>query len=233
MKNDRTRVLLALGSLYVIWGSTFLAIRIALQGYPPLLLAGLRFVIAGAVTYAWARARRSAADADGVAIVADRGDPAGVRERLRRDRRTVGKLRRRCRCHRLGAALGRAVRRVVRALAVAGRVGGTRGRSGRSGDSPDRGRSARQPRGSRGPDGELRELGAGIDLEPPPAAAEGADGERSADAVGRNGAAPLRRAARRTDTGRADRAGDAGARVSDRSGLDRRIQRLSVSALAR
>ena len=57
MKNDRSRVLLALGSLYVIWGSTFLAIRIALQGYPPLLLAGLRFVIAGAVTYAWARAR--------------------------------------------------------------------------------------------------------------------------------------------------------------------------------
>src|SRR5438132_7985574 len=57
MKNDRTRVLLALGSLYVIWGSTFLAIRIALQGYPPLLLAGLRFVIAGAETYAWARAR--------------------------------------------------------------------------------------------------------------------------------------------------------------------------------
>src|SRR5438128_10127293 len=57
MKNDRSRVLLALGSLYVIWGSTFLAIRIALQGYPPLLLAGLRFVIAGAVTYAWARGR--------------------------------------------------------------------------------------------------------------------------------------------------------------------------------
>src|SRR5438105_14118144 len=57
MKNDRTRVLLALGSLYVIWGSTFLAIRIALQGYPPLLLAGLRFVIAGAVTYAFVRAR--------------------------------------------------------------------------------------------------------------------------------------------------------------------------------
>src|SRR2546425_4634783 len=57
MKNDRSRVLLALGSLYVIWASRFLAIRIALQGYPPLLLAGLRFVIAGAVTYAWARAR--------------------------------------------------------------------------------------------------------------------------------------------------------------------------------
>src|SRR2546425_5461815 len=57
MKNDRTRVLLALGSLYVIWGSTFLAIRIALQGYPPVMLAGLRFAIAGGATYAWVRAR--------------------------------------------------------------------------------------------------------------------------------------------------------------------------------
>src|SRR5881275_306427 len=57
MKNENAGVPIALGSLYVIWGSTFLAIRIALQGYPPLLLAGLRFVIAGAVTYAWARAR--------------------------------------------------------------------------------------------------------------------------------------------------------------------------------
>ena len=57
MKTDRSRILLALGSLYVIWGSTFLAIRVALEGYPPLLLAGLRFVVAGAVTYAWARLR--------------------------------------------------------------------------------------------------------------------------------------------------------------------------------
>jgi drug/metabolite transporter (DMT)-like permease len=57
MKTDRSRILLALGSLYVIWGSTFLGIRIALEGFPPLLLAGLRFAIAGVVTYAWVRAR--------------------------------------------------------------------------------------------------------------------------------------------------------------------------------
>ena len=57
MNTDRSKILLALGSLYVIWGSTFLGIRIALEGYPPLLLAGLRFVIAGVVTYAWARGR--------------------------------------------------------------------------------------------------------------------------------------------------------------------------------
>lgn len=49
--------MLALGSLYVIWGSTFLGIRIALEGFPPLLLAGLRFTIAGLLMYAWVRAR--------------------------------------------------------------------------------------------------------------------------------------------------------------------------------
>src|SRR5437763_9131760 len=57
MKTDRSRVLLALGSLYVIWGSTFLGIRIALEGYPPLMLAGIRFAIAGGAPYAWVRAR--------------------------------------------------------------------------------------------------------------------------------------------------------------------------------
>src|SRR2546427_6017461 len=57
MTTERSRIWMALGSLYVIWGSTFLGIRIALEGFPPLLLAGLRFAIAGAVTYAWVRAR--------------------------------------------------------------------------------------------------------------------------------------------------------------------------------
>src|SRR5712672_2008293 len=53
MKTERSRILLALGSLYLIWGSTFLAIRFALLGFPPLLLAGIRFTVAGALTYAW------------------------------------------------------------------------------------------------------------------------------------------------------------------------------------
>jgi drug/metabolite transporter (DMT)-like permease len=57
MKTERSRILLALGSLYVIWGSTFLAIRFALDGFPPLLLAGIRFAVAGVLTYAWARWR--------------------------------------------------------------------------------------------------------------------------------------------------------------------------------
>ena len=50
-------VLLALLAVYVIWGSTYLAIRIALEGFPPFLMAGVRFVIAGAVLAAVLRAR--------------------------------------------------------------------------------------------------------------------------------------------------------------------------------
>src|SRR5260221_508342 len=57
MKTERARVVFALIALYFIWGSTFLAIRIALDGIPPLLIAGLRYFFAGAVVYAFARWR--------------------------------------------------------------------------------------------------------------------------------------------------------------------------------
>ncbi|HWS78545.1 MAG TPA: drug/metabolite exporter YedA, partial [Thermomonas sp.] len=43
-----TRVALALAAVYLIWGSTYLAIRYALEGgFPPFLLGGVRFLIAG------------------------------------------------------------------------------------------------------------------------------------------------------------------------------------------
>lgn len=50
-------VLAALIALYLIWGSTYLAIRFALEVFPPLLLAGLRFLCAGAVLFAVLLAR--------------------------------------------------------------------------------------------------------------------------------------------------------------------------------
>jgi drug/metabolite transporter (DMT)-like permease len=50
-------VVLALGALYFIWGSTYLGIRFALEGFPPLLMSGARFVCAGGVLYALLRAR--------------------------------------------------------------------------------------------------------------------------------------------------------------------------------
>jgi len=53
-------VLLALLALYLIWGSTYLAIRIALGGFPPLLMAGSRFLLAGGALYLVLRARGAA-----------------------------------------------------------------------------------------------------------------------------------------------------------------------------
>lgn len=47
-------------ALYLGWGSTYLAIRFAVESLPPFLMAGVRFLIAGAVLYAWRRARGDA-----------------------------------------------------------------------------------------------------------------------------------------------------------------------------
>lgn len=57
MKSERGKVMLALGALYLIWGSTFLGIRIALEGIPPLLIAGTRYLAAGGGLYLYARLR--------------------------------------------------------------------------------------------------------------------------------------------------------------------------------
>lgn len=54
-------VWLALGTIYLIWGSTYLAIRVMVETVPPLLGAGFRFLIAGAIFYAALRIRRGAA----------------------------------------------------------------------------------------------------------------------------------------------------------------------------
>lgn len=52
------RIALALAAVYVIWGSTYLGIRFALEGgFPPFLLGGIRFVIAGGLMYAFLRWR--------------------------------------------------------------------------------------------------------------------------------------------------------------------------------
>jgi drug/metabolite transporter (DMT)-like permease len=50
-------VVLALATVYVVWGASYLAIRIALEGFPPLALAATRFTVAGAVLYFWLAAR--------------------------------------------------------------------------------------------------------------------------------------------------------------------------------
>lgn len=47
-------VIAALAAVYVIWGSTYFAIRVAIETLPPLLMAAFRFMVAGAAMYLWA-----------------------------------------------------------------------------------------------------------------------------------------------------------------------------------
>lgn len=54
---SRLLLVLAFAALYLIWGSTYLAIRFAIETVPPFLMAGARFLFAGAVLYGFARWR--------------------------------------------------------------------------------------------------------------------------------------------------------------------------------
>jgi drug/metabolite transporter (DMT)-like permease len=56
----RAKLLLAFAAVYFIWGSTYLAIRFAIETVPPFLVGGSRFLMAGAVMYVWLRARGAA-----------------------------------------------------------------------------------------------------------------------------------------------------------------------------
>lgn len=53
----RFLVPLALLAAYVVWGSTYLALKWGLGGFPPFLLNGIRLTVAGAAMYGWARSR--------------------------------------------------------------------------------------------------------------------------------------------------------------------------------
>jgi drug/metabolite transporter (DMT)-like permease len=57
MRASVLQVALALGAVYLIWGSTYLAIRFAIETIPPFLMAALRYLTAGALLYAWCRLR--------------------------------------------------------------------------------------------------------------------------------------------------------------------------------
>ncbi len=53
----RWQIALALTSVYIIWGSTYLAIRFAIETIPPFLMAATRFIVGGVILYVWARSR--------------------------------------------------------------------------------------------------------------------------------------------------------------------------------
>ena len=56
----KTKIWIALLALYIVWGSTYLAIRFAVETIPPFFMAGTRFLISGAILFIW---RRAAGDA--------------------------------------------------------------------------------------------------------------------------------------------------------------------------
>ena len=53
----RAALILAFAIVYLIWGSTYLAIRYAVESFPPMLMVGMRFSLAGAIMYAFCRLR--------------------------------------------------------------------------------------------------------------------------------------------------------------------------------
>ncbi len=86
------RVALALATVYVIWGSTYLAIAIAIESMPPFWMAGVRFVVAGALLYGFSRWRgaprptlphwRSAALIGGLLLLGGNGGVVWAEQRV-------------------------------------------------------------------------------------------------------------------------------------------------------
>ena len=55
-----TSTLIAYATVSLLWGSTYLGIRVAIDTMPPFLMAGVRFTVAGLLMYVWARYRSDA-----------------------------------------------------------------------------------------------------------------------------------------------------------------------------
>ena len=57
-RSHRFTVVLCFLAIYLIWGSTYLAIRYAVESIPPLYTAGLRHLTAGSILLVWCLAKR-------------------------------------------------------------------------------------------------------------------------------------------------------------------------------
>jgi drug/metabolite transporter (DMT)-like permease len=56
---SRAMILAAFAAIYLIWGSTYLAIKVAIETVPPFLMTGVRFLLAGGALYTWSVLRPS------------------------------------------------------------------------------------------------------------------------------------------------------------------------------
>ena len=57
LQRRRVRIALAMATVYLVWGSTFIAIDVAMDTIPPMTLMAVRFALAGAALYVWASRR--------------------------------------------------------------------------------------------------------------------------------------------------------------------------------
>jgi drug/metabolite transporter (DMT)-like permease len=91
----RTRITVALGIVYVVWGSTYLAIAVADRTLPPLLMLAVRFALAGGLLYGWSlwrgdvaaarpgrREWTAAATVGGLLLFVDTGGVAWAEQRV-------------------------------------------------------------------------------------------------------------------------------------------------------
>ncbi|MGZ4390196.1 MAG: EamA family transporter [Gaiellaceae bacterium] len=89
------KLAVALATVYLVWGSTYLAIAVADRTLPPMLMLSVRFLVAGALLYAWSAWRgdlaaerpgrrqwRAAALAGGLLLVVDTGGVAWAEQRV-------------------------------------------------------------------------------------------------------------------------------------------------------
>ncbi|HEY2737995.1 MAG TPA: EamA family transporter [Thermoanaerobaculia bacterium] len=91
-KASALQIALALGVVYVFWGSTYLAIAVAVRTIPALLMAGTRYLIAGSLLYMWSRWRgaerpvrihwRSAVIVGGLLLLGGNGGLVWAEQRL-------------------------------------------------------------------------------------------------------------------------------------------------------
>lgn len=54
---SKAKLIAAFAAIYIIWGSTYLGIKYALEDIPPFMIGATRFLVAGVLLYAWARIR--------------------------------------------------------------------------------------------------------------------------------------------------------------------------------
>jgi drug/metabolite transporter (DMT)-like permease len=57
---SRGAIILAFATIYLVWGSTYLGIRVAVETMPPFLMAGMRFIVAGVLIFSFLKIRGAA-----------------------------------------------------------------------------------------------------------------------------------------------------------------------------